>query len=180
MQCCVTAVYPNVRPDRRCLVGGRGAPAQYEGGESRHQGREDTGSLEGQAREAAPQGPRRALDGARLREDLLDRSNTSSSVWTNPPYRSVANETFMDKNGFVSKVRYKKPPHREMPAPTRRTNAGKSVIRSRVKHVFADQKSRMGLFIRTVGIKRAEMKIGMANLAYNIRHFIFLEHISAV
>ena len=35
------------------------------------------------------------------------------------------------------------------------------------------------LFIRTVGIKRAEMKIGMANLVYNIRRFIFLERISA-
>lgn len=66
-----------------------------------------------------------------------------------------------------------------MPAPTRRANTGKSVIRSRVEHVFADQKSRMGLFIRTVGIKRTEMKIGMANLVYNIRRFIFLERISA-
>lgn len=120
-----------------------------------------------------------AHDGARLREGLLDRSNTGSSVWADTAYRSAANETFMDKNGFVSKVHHKKPPHREMPAPTRRANAGKSVIRSRVEHVFADQKSRMGLFIRTVGIKRAEMKIGMANLVYNIRRFIFLERISA-
>lgn len=120
-----------------------------------------------------------AHDGARLREGLLDRSNTGSSVWADTAYRSAANETFMDKNGFVSKVPHKKPPHWEMPVPTRRANAGKSVIRSRVEHVFADQKSRMGLFIRTVGISRAEMKIGMANLVYNIRHFIFLERICA-
>jgi hypothetical protein len=37
----------------------------------------------------------------------------------------------------------------------------------------------MGLFIRTMGIKRAEMKIGMANLVYNIRRFIYLERISS-
>lgn len=110
-----------------------------------------------------------AHDGARLREGLLDRSNTGSAVWADTAYRSAANEAFMDKNGFVSKVHHKKPPHREMPVPTRRANAGKSVIRSRVEHVFADQKSRMGLFIRTVGIKRAEMKIGMANLVYSKR-----------
>lgn len=65
-----------------------------------------------------------------------------------------------------------------MPAPTRRVDAGKSVIRSRVEHVFADQKSRMGLFIRTAGISRAEMKIGLPNLVYNIRRFIFLERIN--
>jgi len=120
-----------------------------------------------------------AHDGARLREGLLDRSNTGSAVWADTAYRSAANERHMERHGFVSKVHHKKLPHREMPAPTRRANAGKSVIRSRVEHVFADQKSRMGLFIRTVGIQRAEMKIGMANLVYNIRRFIFLERISA-
>jgi len=36
----------------------------------------------------------------------------------------------------------------------------------------------MGLFIRTIGISRAEMKIGMANLVYNIRRFIYLERIA--
>ena len=32
----------------------------------------------------------------------------------------------------------------------------------------------MGLFIRTIGIARATTKIGMANLVYNIKRFIFL------
>lgn len=39
--------------------------------------------------------------------------------------------------------------------------------------------TRTGLFMRTVVIKRAEMKIGMANLLYNIRRLIFLERIVA-
>ena len=120
-----------------------------------------------------------AHDGARLREGLLDRSNTGSNVWADTAYRSAANENFMERHGFVSKVHHKKPPHRDMPIRTRRSNAGKSVIRSRVEHVFADQKSRMGLFVRTVGIQRAEMKIGLANLVYNIRRFLYLERIRA-
>lgn len=66
-----------------------------------------------------------------------------------------------------------------MPVQTRRSNTGKSVIRSRVEHIFADQKSRMGLFVRTVGIKRAEMKIGLANLVYNIRRFLYLKRVNA-
>lgn len=121
-----------------------------------------------------------AHDGARLREGLLDRSNTGSNVWADTAYRSGANEGFMERHGFVSKIHHKKPPHRDMPPRTRRSNTGKSVIRSRVEHVFADQKSRMGIFVRTVGIQRAEMKIGLANLVYNIRRFLYLERINAV
>jgi len=34
-------------------------------------------------------------------------------------------------------------------------------------------------FIRIVGIKRAEMKSGMANLVRNIRPIVFLEQITA-
>jgi len=37
----------------------------------------------------------------------------------------------------------------------------------------------MGLFVHTVGIKRAEMKIGLANLVYNIRRFLYLERVNA-
>ncbi|MCP1249069.1 IS5/IS1182 family transposase, partial [Gluconobacter oxydans] len=60
-----------------------------------------------------------------------------------------------------------------------RSNAGKSVIRSRVEHVFADQKSQTGLFVRTVGIARATMRIGLANIIYNMRRFLLLERINA-
>lgn len=42
-------------------------------------------------------------------------------------------------------------------------STGKSVIRSRVEHVFADQKSQMGLFIRTVGITRTTMRGGLGS-----------------
>jgi hypothetical protein len=54
-----------------------------------------------------------AHDGARQREGLLDRSNTGSNVWADTAYRSGANEGFMKRHGFVSKVHHKKPPHRE-------------------------------------------------------------------
>lgn len=65
------------------------------------------------------------------------------------------------------------------PPRTRRSHAGKTEIRSRVEHVFADQKPRMGFLVRAVGIKRAEMKIGRANLVYNIARFLYLERPNA-
>lgn len=76
-------------------------------------------------------------------------------------------------------IHHKKPPHRDIPVQTKHSNAGKSVIRSRVEHVFADQKSRMGLLVRSVGIKRAEMKIGLASLVYNVRRYLYLKRVNA-
>jgi IS5 family transposase len=115
-----------------------------------------------------------AYEGRRLREGLLDKSNTASGVWADTAYRSAANEAFLVRNGFVSHIHRKKPKGRAMPEMTRRANNAKSKIRSRVEHVFAEQKDRMGLFISTVGIIRATTKIGMANLVYNIKRLIFL------
>lgn len=46
--------------------------------------------------------------------------------------------------------------------------------------MFAGQKHRMGLFIRTIGIKRAEAKIVLANLAYNMHRLIFHERQQAM
>ncbi len=62
-----------------------------------------------------------------------------------------------------------------MPKRTARANGRKSTVRARVEHVFAEQKSRMGLFVRTIGLSRAEMKIGIANLLCNIKRTLWLE-----
>lgn len=41
--------------------------------------------------------------------------------------------------------------------------------------MFAHQKAKIGLFVRTIGIARAEAKITLANLAYNMHRLIFHE-----
>jgi len=110
-----------------------------------------------------------AYEGRLLRHGLLDKTNTASQVWADTAYRSRANEIFMAENGFISRVHRKKPKGRSMAERTRRAKARKSGVRSRIEHVFAEQKSRMGLFVRTIGIARARVKIGLANLTYNIK-----------
>jgi transposase, IS5 family len=92
------------------------------------------------------------FEGSMLREGLLDKTNTASSVWADSAYRSKANETFLANNGFTSKVHRKKPQGRPMPKRTARANARKSAVRARVEHVFAEQKDRMDLFVRTIGL----------------------------
>ena len=113
-------------------------------------------------------------EGALLRE-LVGSDTTASDVWADTAYRSRANEAWLASRGRVSRLHQKKPKGRPMAERTRRANARKSAVRVRIEHAFAHQKARMGLFIRTIGQTRAEAKIGLANLAYNLQHFLFHE-----
>jgi IS5 family transposase len=115
-----------------------------------------------------------AYDGAQLR-NVVKRPNTRSTVWADTAYHSKKNEAWLDKNGFVSDIHQKKPKGRPMSEATARANGRRSKIRSRIEYVFAHQKARMGLFVRTIGIARATMKIGMANLVYNITRYVWHE-----
>jgi len=119
-----------------------------------------------------------AYDGRYLR-DVLRKDNTASDVWADSAYRSKKNEEWLEKNGFKSRIHQKKPKGRPMPERTRMANAKRSAVRSKVEHVFGEQKNRMGLFIRTIGIARAKLKIGMVNIVYNMRRLIYQERLNA-
>ena len=114
-----------------------------------------------------------AHDGARLAA-VIDTENTASDVWADTAYRSAKNEAWLAERGLVSRIHRKKPKGRPMAARTRRANARKSAVRSAVEHVFARQKGPMALVVRTIGIARAEVKIGLANLAYNMTRYVWL------
>jgi IS5 family transposase len=113
-----------------------------------------------------------AWDGAQLR-NVLDRNNTGSTVWADTAYRSKKNEAWLVRNGYVSDIHHKKPKGRPMSEAMARANGRRSKIRAAVEHVFAHQKARMGLFVRTIGIARARTKIGMVNLAYNLTRYVW-------
>ena len=120
-----------------------------------------------------------AHDGARL-EDVLDAGNTASDVWADTAYRSAKNEAMLAGRGLVSRIHRKKPQGRPMPERTRRANARKSAVRSKVEHVFAHQKGLMAIIVRTIGLARAKVKIGLANLAYNMRRLVWLRRRAAL
>jgi len=114
-----------------------------------------------------------AHDGARLGA-VLDGQNTASDVWADTAYRSAKNEAMLADRGLVSRIHRKKPKGRMMAPRTRRANARKSAVRSAVEHVFARQKGPMALVVRTIGIARAHVKIGLAYLAFNMTRYVWL------
>ena len=119
-----------------------------------------------------------AHDGAQLR-NVLNRENTGSKVWADTAYRSKKNEAWLERHGYESDIHHKKPKGRPMSEATSRANGRRSKVRAFVEHVFAHQKNRFGLFIRTIGIERARVKIGMANIAYNLTRYVWHQGRSA-
>lgn len=59
-----------------------------------------------------------------------------------------------------------------MPEASSRANNRRSRIRASVAHVFTRQKDKVKLFVRTIGMARATLKIGMANIVYNMQRFV--------
>lgn len=115
-----------------------------------------------------------APDG-RLLKRLVSQDNTGSEVWADSAYRSQKNETWLAERMLTSRIHRRKPAGKPKPEATARANAKKSSIRAAVEHVFAHQKGRFGLFIRTIGLARAQAKLTLANTAYNMDRLIFHE-----
>lgn len=119
-----------------------------------------------------------AADGRMLKQ-LVTTGNTSSEVWADSAYRSQSNEKWLAGRMLTSRIHRRKPAGKPMPPVTAQANAQKSSVRTAVEHVFAHQKNRFGLFIRTIGSARAEAKLTLANLAYNMDRLIFHERRAA-
>lgn len=111
----------------------------------------------------------------RMLPRLVTTDNTSSEVWADSAYRSQRNEKWLASKMLVSRIHRRKPAGKPMPRNIARANAAKSSIRAHVEHVFAHQKNRFALFIRTIGLARAEAKLILANIAYNFDRLIFHE-----
>ena len=116
----------------------------------------------------------------RMLPKLVNTDNTSSEVWADSAYRSQKNEKWLASKMLVSRIHRRKPAGKPMPQNIARANAAKSSIRAHVEHVFAHQKNRFGLFIRTIGLARAEAKLTLANIAYNFDRLIFHERAKAM
>lgn len=92
------------------------------------------------------------------------------------PTRGISqrNEKKIATAGLFSKVHFHHASGKPLPTNWPKANAARSRVRSAIEQVFADQKRRMGLFVRTIGIARACTKTSLDNLAYNLRRYLYL------
>lgn len=105
---------------------------------------------------------------------LVSKANTASTVWADTAYRSKANEQHLADSGLRSQIHRKKSAGKPMARNVARANNTRSKVRAAIEHVFARQKGPMALIVRTIGLARATVKIGLANIAYNMRRAVWL------
>lgn len=105
---------------------------------------------------------------------VLDETNTDPGVWGDGAYRSKEREAELARRGFVSALHRRGHKHQALSPEQQRENRRRSRVRARVEHVFADQVHTGGRRVRTIGLSRARVAIGMANLVYNLRRWAWL------
>jgi DDE family transposase len=94
-------------------------------------------------------------------------------------YRSVATEAKLKARGFKSRIHVRAGRNRPLSPAQEAANRKKGKIRARIEHVFGAQETAPGgRIVRTIGMVRARAKIGLANLAYNIRRLVTLERMA--
>jgi len=112
--------------------------------------------------------------------DVLDDDNTASDVWADSAYRSAEIEGKLEERGLKSRIHRKAHRNRPLTKREQQGNRTRSKVRARVEHVFGAQSNDMGgTLVRCIGIARAKTRIGLKNLAYNMRRVVQLDALAA-
>jgi len=111
-------------------------------------------------------------------DHLLMQGNTGSGVWADAAYRSGETEAKLHAQKLKSHIHRKGKRGKPLTEQAKSSNRTKSTVRVRVEHVFGAQTNDMGgTLVRTIGMVRAKAKIGMKNLAYNMRRLVQLRRL---
>ena len=106
---------------------------------------------------------------------LLQPYNADPEVWSDSAYRSRAIERLLDGWGYTSHLHEKGTKDHALSEAAQVRNRLRAKVRARVEHVFGAQDTSFGgKFVRTIGLARAAVKIGLTNLAYNMTRFLSL------
>ena len=117
-----------------------------------------------------------AVHDSQVIDDILDPDNTASGVWADSAYRSAEIEEKLSEKGLKSRVHRKGRRNKPLSEREKQGNKTRSKVRARVEHVFGAQSNDMGgTLVRSIGLTRAKARIGLKNLAYNMRRLVQLE-----
>jgi transposase, IS5 family len=119
-----------------------------------------------------------SLHDSQVIDDVLDPDNTASDVFADSAYRSAEIEAKLAEQGLKSRIHRKGHRGRPLGEHEQRGNRTRSKVRARVEHVFGAQANDMGgTLVRSIGLVRAKARIGLKNLAYNMRRLVQLERV---
>src|ERR1039457_3036606 len=108
-------------------------------------------------------------------DNILDPNNDSLETWADSAYRSDAQQERLEANNYTSRIHERAYRNKPLTPEQSAANTERSRVRARVEHIFGHIETAMnGCYVRTIGFARAQAKIGMETLAYDISRFTFL------
>jgi transposase, IS5 family len=119
-----------------------------------------------------------AVHDSQVFDELIDQATDATgnkrAVYADSAYRSEAQEQRLADAEIESHVCEKGTRGKPLTAEQKLSNRTKSKVRARVEHVFGAQAAMGGHVVRTIGLQRANVKIGLMNLVYNMKRLIQL------
>lgn len=113
--------------------------------------------------------------------ELVATTDQGKSLHADSAYKSAESDERLKALGIDNQIHEKGNRGGALTETQRRHNRQKSKIRALVEHVFGFMENSMnGIFVRTIGMKRARCVIGMANLVYNLCRYAQLVRLGRV
>jgi transposase, IS5 family len=109
-----------------------------------------------------------------LLDQTEDKDGNKRPVYADSAYRSEAREQRLADTRMGSHICEKGSRGKPLTDGQKDSNRTKSKVRSRVEHVFGAQAHMGGHLVRTIGLQRAKVKIGLMNLVYNMLRLVQL------
>lgn len=104
-----------------------------------------------------------------LLDQAIDEDGNKRAVYADSAYRSQEHEEKLAADNMPSQICEKGTRGRPLTDAQKESNRVKSMVRARVEHIFGAQAQMGGHIVRTIGLERAMVKIGMMNLVYNMK-----------
>lgn len=116
-----------------------------------------------------------AVHDSRVLADVLDETNRNRDVYADSAYQSAETSEWLTSQGYRDRIHQKGRRNKPLTKRQQQANRTRSRTRVRVEYVFGVQAQMAGqVIVRTIGLARAKVKIGLRNLAYNLNRYSVL------
>lgn len=107
---------------------------------------------------------------------VLDDENEGAEIWALGAYRSKLIESVLVMLKFISHIHERAYRNRPLTEKQKEANRERSKIRAKVEHVFGSWVNSMGgKLMRSIGQQSVKAAIGLKNLVYNFKRYVFWE-----
>jgi transposase, IS5 family len=104
----------------------------------------------------------------------VDGENASDEIWADSAYRSENLESGLKELDVKSQIHERAYRNHPLSEEQKQANRVKSKVRAKVEHVFGAWVMNLGgKLVRCIGIKRVTAQLGLKDLTYNLRRYVF-------